>query len=76
MPTLLIYQGYKFFFYANDHPPAHIHVMKAGGWAKIELGSMRVVYSSLKANEMRMVSLLLARHKNEFQEAWDDWFQR
>lgn len=76
MPTLLIYQGYKFFFYANDHPPAHIHVMKAGRWAKIELGSMRVVYSSLKANEMRMVSLLLARHKNEFQEALDDWFQR
>lgn len=76
MPTLLIYQGYKFFFYANEHPPAHVHVMKAERWAKIELGNMRVVYSSLKASEMRMVSVLLVRHKDEFQEAWDDWFRR
>lgn len=30
MPTLLIYEGFKFFFYANEHEPKHIHVMKGG----------------------------------------------
>ena len=27
MPTRLIERGFKFFFYANDHEPRHIHVM-------------------------------------------------
>lgn len=76
MPTLLVVNGYKFFFYANDHPPAHVHVIKAERWAKIELGNLRVVYSSLKASEMRFVSSLLIKYRDEFQEAWNDWFQR
>ncbi|WP_462322660.1 DUF4160 domain-containing protein [Halochromatium sp.] len=26
MPTLLIQDGFKFFFYANEHEPKHVHV--------------------------------------------------
>jgi len=37
MPTLLIYDGFKFFFYANEHEPKHVHVIKGGDFAKIEL---------------------------------------
>jgi len=37
VPTLLNEKGFKFFFYANEHPPAHIHVIKADDWAKIEI---------------------------------------
>jgi hypothetical protein len=40
MPTLLLLNGFKFFFYANDHPPAHVHVLKAERWAKIEVVSL------------------------------------
>ena len=43
MPTLLIQEGFKFFFYANEHEPKHIHVMKGGEFAKIELSTLRVV---------------------------------
>ncbi|EJV3220954.1 DUF4160 domain-containing protein [Campylobacter jejuni] len=28
MPTLLEINGFKFFFYLNEHEPKHIHVMK------------------------------------------------
>jgi hypothetical protein len=31
MPTLLDKDGYKFFFYANEHLPKHVHVLK-GEW--------------------------------------------
>ena len=27
MPTLLRQDGFKFFFYANEHEPKHIHVI-------------------------------------------------
>ncbi|WP_136062713.1 DUF4160 domain-containing protein [Pontiella sulfatireligans] len=37
MPTLLNQDGFKFFFYANEHDPRHIYVMSAEGFAKIEL---------------------------------------
>ncbi len=51
MPTLLNIFGFKFFFYANDHSPSHIHVIKGNSWAKIELETLSVCYSTLKQQE-------------------------
>lgn len=52
MPTLLLHEGFKFFFYANEHEPKHVHVMKGGDFAKIELANLRVVNSCLKAQDL------------------------
>ena len=30
MSTVLRFDGYRVFFYSNDHRPAHVHVTKAG----------------------------------------------
>ena len=35
MPILLNQNGFKFFFYANEHEPKHIHTMKGEGFAKV-----------------------------------------
>ncbi len=43
MPTLLIKNGFKFFFYANEHLPRHIHVVKGDSYAKIGLNNMDVL---------------------------------
>ena len=43
MPTLLNKNGFKFFFYANEYEPKHIHIMKSEGFAKVELESLKVV---------------------------------
>lgn len=34
MPTLLKINGFKFFFYSNEHEPKHIHVLKGEEFAK------------------------------------------
>ena len=26
MPTVFIIEGFRFFFYSNDHAPLHVHV--------------------------------------------------
>jgi len=51
MPTLLLLNGFKFFFYANDHPPTHVHVLRGERWAKIELSTFVVKYSTLRNQE-------------------------
>ena len=58
MPTLLNQNGFKFFFYANEHEPKHIHIMKSDGFAKIELKNLKVVKENQK----------------EFERILDEWF--
>ncbi|MGE4509783.1 MAG: DUF4160 domain-containing protein [Sulfurimonadaceae bacterium] len=74
MPTLLNHQGFKFFFYANEHEPKHVHVMRGEGFAKIELHSMKVVQNCLKPNELKKALTLTKEHQKEFERRWDEWF--
>ena len=37
MPTVLFINGFRFFFFMNEHLPIHVHVAKAGCKAKLEL---------------------------------------
>ena len=37
MPTIFILFGFRFLFYANDHEPIHIHVVKGSICAKFKL---------------------------------------
>lgn len=76
MPTLLLLNGFKFFFYANDHPPAHVHVLIAERWAKIEVVSLAVKYSTLKNQELKECLSIVECHQSEFLEKWNAWFQR
>lgn len=76
MPTLLRVDGFKFFFYANDHEPAHVHVIKGDDWAKVELQSLEVVYASLKQQELKKAVGIIEKHQQEFLEAWHEWFSR
>ncbi|WP_456430322.1 DUF4160 domain-containing protein, partial [Nitratifractor sp.] len=42
MPTVLRKDGFRFFFYSDEHTPSHIHVEKGEAYARIELDSLRV----------------------------------
>lgn len=37
MPTILIIFGLRFYFYADEHMPIHVHLENGDGLAKIEL---------------------------------------
>lgn len=76
MPTLLDQEGFNFFFYANEHLPRHVHVLYGSRWAKIELGTLNVVYSTLKANELSRCLALVREHNKKFEERWHEWFSR
>ena len=74
MPTLLLQDGFKFFFYANEHEPKHIHVMKNEGFAKIELVHLKVVQNHLKPKDLKVALAIIEQHKDEFEREWNEWF--
>ena len=76
MPTLLNQDGFKFFFYANEHDPRHIHVMNAAGHAKMELGSQRVVRGNMSPSDLRRALKIAKEHNLEFERKWDEFFNR
>ena len=45
MPTVFRAQGYRFFFYSNDHLPVHIHVEKGNSTAKFNVNPVVLVQS-------------------------------
>ena len=75
MPTLLKLNGFKFFFYSNEHEPKHIHIMKNDEFAKINLENLEVLFSSFKSKDLAFVLKVIKEHKNEFERTWDEYFK-
>ena len=38
MPRVFEKEGYRFFFYSNEHDPAHVHVTQGDGEAVLRMG--------------------------------------
>lgn len=74
MPTLLTLNGFKFFFYSNEHEPKHIHIMKNDEFAKINLENLEVLYSSFKSKDLAFVLDTIKVHKSEFERKWNEYF--
>ena len=74
MPTLLNKCGFKFFFYANEHEPKHIHVARSDGFAKVELKELKVVQNYLKPKDLKLALEIIKENRDEFERIWDEWF--
>lgn len=76
MPTLLDKDGFKFFFYANEHEPMHIHVMKQDDFAKIELESLKVTKNYMKVKDLKLALNIVKENRKNFIRIWDEWFNQ
>ena len=74
MPTLLNKNGFKFFFYANEHEPKHIPVTNSSGFAKVELISLKVVQNYLKPKDLKLALQIIKENQKDFERIWDEWF--
>jgi Domain of unknown function (DUF4160) len=45
MPTLISIDGFRFFFYSNEHLPKHIHIEKAEKTAKFNIDFIELIKS-------------------------------
>ncbi|ALV25063.1 putative protein (DUF4160 domain) [Campylobacter iguaniorum] len=76
MPTLLNINGFRFFFYANEHDPRHIHVLKDDRYAKINLDDLSVVNSTFKPKDMKFVIECVRQNQENFIRGWDEYFSK
>jgi len=74
VPTLLNQNGLKFFFYANEHEPKHVHVMKNDDFAKVELTNLRVVQNFLSPKDLKLALEIIKENQEKFERIWDEWF--
>lgn len=76
MPTVLFINGYKFFFYANEHLPKHIHVVKGDNFAKINVESMEIIVNYFKQKDLKFILKTIKENRNFILEKWDEYFKR
>ena len=76
MPKIFEKDGFRFFFYSNDHEPVHIHVMYGGGEA-IFLVSNEVELresAGLKVRDLRRAQELAEEQRDLIISKWHEYF--
>ena len=76
MPTVFIVFGLRFMFFANDHEPVHIHVVKGDAEAKFSiLPEIKIIYNhGLKASELKKSIDLITENEGIIIERWNEFF--
>lgn len=76
MPTLLIWHGHKFRFYALDRDePPHVHVVKDGKSLKMWLRDLAVARNSgYDDREVNRLVAVVAERREDWIGAWNDFF--
>lgn len=76
MPTVFTKDGFRFFFYSNDHTPIHVHVKKGSGEAVFEVEGAVVLRESvgLRTKELSKAEDLAEEHRELIIQKWHEYF--
>jgi len=74
VPTVFIKNGFRFFFYSNEHRPIHVHVRKGDGEAVFEVESGVTLRESvgLKTGELREAEDLATENQQLIMTKWHE----
>lgn len=75
MPTIFEIFGLRFFFYSDEHRPIHVHVVKGGDDAKIQIeGEVVLIYNhGLKAKDLKRALELAEMYKEDIINVWNEY---
>ncbi len=77
MPTIFYFFGFRFMFYANDHCPVHVHVVKGNISAKFTIFPVCLVENNgLKPTELKMVEAVIEENVEVIAEHWNRFFNK
>ncbi|HUI08344.1 MAG TPA: DUF4160 domain-containing protein [Verrucomicrobiae bacterium] len=74
MPSIFEKDGYRFFFYSNEHRPIHVHVRRGGGEAVFNVEEVVELREShgLKVDELARAEELALEHRELIIRAWHE----
>jgi hypothetical protein len=78
VPKVFDQDGYRFFFYSNDHRPIHVHVRFGGGEAVFDVeGAVELRESfGLKVRELAKAEELARQNRELIIQRWNEHFGR
>jgi hypothetical protein len=78
MPEIFRIEGYVCFFYSNEgNEPVHVHVRKAGGYAKFWMEPIVLEYAKgMKTQELTRAEALILENRARIFEKWNEAFNR
>ena len=76
MPEVFRELGFIFFFYANEGAePMHVHVRKAGGFAKYWMEPVELEFSQgMKVSDLRLAEKLIMENMERIKQKWYEVF--
>src|ERR1700744_2333162 len=76
MPTVLRWNGYRFYFFSNEgHEPPHIHIDKGGNTIKFWLENIAVARNvGFAAREQTVLEEKVREERAAFIRAWHEYF--
>lgn len=78
MPRIFEKDGYRFFFYSNEHRPIHVHVRYGSGEAVFNIEPRLELRESqgLKVRELAKAEKLAAEHRELIIQRWNEHLNR
>lgn len=75
MPNLKIVNGFRFFFYSNEHLPIHVHIEKAESTAKFNLFPLELVKNNkFSAKDLKDIRIIIEQNIEFFKNKWNEYF--
>lgn len=74
MPNIFEKDGFRFFFYSNEHRPIHVHVRHGGGEAvfDVEDGVDLRESQNMKISELSKAQQLAVKNRQLIMEKWHE----
>ncbi len=79
MPTLLLLNGFRFFFYSNEsNEPIHVHVTKGNADGKVWLTpNIEIAYMHyFTSNEIKELMKIITANATTFKTKWNEFFTK
>lgn len=78
MPTALEKNGYRFYFYSNDHEPMHMHVEHGDGEAVFDISDEVALKKSegMKVQELKEAEEIARENQDLLKGKWNEHFRR
>ncbi len=76
MPTILIQDGFRLFFYANEgSEPAHVHVQYQAGVVKFWITPVAVADNKgMSAKDLKNAFAIVKQNEQLIKEKWNEFF--
>ena len=74
MPEVFRQLGFVFFFYTNEgNEPMHVHVRKAGGFAKYWIEPIELEFSQgMKVTDLKTAQILIKENVELIKTKWNE----